>query len=185
MIFGDERLDDCRFAYSALSGRWNGVPQMSKMILLRISLILAFITFSFPAFSQAMAESVLLGAGSSSATVTAGSALNSSVNRSSKQLTGRLQEVPRPPQTKRPPSAKVLSPNAKNGGHASRRPPESGELTVSIKGAKPNHSFKNEQTSAGQGTGTGQAPTNSLSPNTSGKSRPTKYKSVVTVTFPN
>jgi hypothetical protein len=180
-----ERLNDCRFAYSALSGRWNGVPQMSKMILLRISVILAFVTFSFPAFSQAMAESVLLGAGSSTATVTAGSALNSSLNRSSKQLTGRLQEVPRPQQTKRPPSAKDLSSNAKNGVHAGPRPPQPGELTVSIKGAKPNCSFTNEQTSAGQGTGTGQAPTNCPSPNTSGKSGPTKYKSVVTVSFPN
>jgi hypothetical protein len=158
---------------------------MSKMILLRISLILVIITFSFPAFSQAMAESVLLGAGSSTATVSAGSALNSSLNRSSKQLTGRLQEVPRPPQTKRPPSAKNFSSNVKNGVHAGRRPPQPGELTVSIQGAEPNCSFTNEQTSAGQGTGTGQAPTNSLSPNTSGKSRPTKYKSVVTVTFPN
>jgi hypothetical protein len=181
-----ERLNDCRFAYSALSGRWNGVPQMSKMILLRISLILAFITFSFPAFSQAMAESVLLGAGSSTATVTAGSALNSSLNRSSKQLTGRLQEVPRSPQTKRPPSAKDSSPNAKNGVHAGRRPPQPGELTVSIKGAKPNCAVTDEQTSAGQGTGTVRAPrTNCLSPNASRKPGSQKYKSVVTVTFPN
>jgi hypothetical protein len=63
---------------------------MSKMILLRISLILVIITFSFPAFSQAMAESVLLGAGSSTSTVSAGSALNSSLNQSGSQLAGRI-----------------------------------------------------------------------------------------------
>jgi hypothetical protein len=65
---------------------------MSKMILLIVSLILAFMTFSFPAFSQAIAESVLLGAGSSTATVTAGSALNSGLNQSGKQLAGRVQQ---------------------------------------------------------------------------------------------
>jgi hypothetical protein len=63
---------------------------MSKMILLRISLILVIITFSFPAFSQAMAESVLLGAGSSTSTVSAGSALNPSLNQSGSQLAGRI-----------------------------------------------------------------------------------------------
>jgi hypothetical protein len=158
-------------AYSALSG---------------ISLTLASTTFSLPAFSQAMAESVLLGAGSSTATVSAGSALNSSLNRSSKHLAGRVQQqVSRPPQAKTPPSVKHLLPNARNSGTADRRAPQSGDLTVSIKGAELNCAVTNEQTSAGQGTGTGQAPTNCLSRNTSGKSGPTKYKSVVTVTFPN
>jgi hypothetical protein len=64
--------------------------------------------------------------------------------------------------------------------------PQPRELTVCIQGAEPNCALTNEQTSAGQDTGAGQAPpTNCLSPNTSGKAESSKYKPVVTVTFPN
>jgi hypothetical protein len=160
---------------------------MNKKVLLEITLTLASTTFSVPAFSQAMAESVLLGAGSSTATVSAGSALNSSLNRSSKQLAGRVQQqVSRPQQAKTPPSVKHLLPNAQNRGTADRRAPQSGDLTVSVKGAEPNCAVRGNETSGGQGTGAGQTPhTNCISPNASGKPEPTKYKSVVTVTFPN
>ena len=45
---------------------------MDRKVLLGITLSLAFTTFSLPASSQAVAESVLLGAGSSTAAVKAG-----------------------------------------------------------------------------------------------------------------
>jgi hypothetical protein len=138
-----------------------------------------------PASSQAIAESVTLGAATSIAGTKAGSALSSALNRSSKQIAGRVQQqVPRP-QTKKPWSEKKLASNTQNTGAADHRPPQPGELTVSIQGAEPNCAFTNEQTSVGQRKGTRQWPTNCLSPNTSGKPASTKYKSVVTVTFPN
>ena len=159
---------------------------MDRNVLFGITLSLAAATFSLPSFSQAMAESVLLGAGSSTAAVSAGSALNSSMNGSGKQVAGRVQEVPRPRQTNRPPSAKNLLPNAQNSGTADRRATQPGELTVSIQGAEPSCVPANEQTSAGQGTGAGRTPTNNcLRPNTSATPESRKYKSVVTVTFPN
>jgi hypothetical protein len=160
---------------------------MDRRVLLGITLTLACTTFSLPASSQAVAESALLGAGTSTAAVKAGSALNSGLNQSSKQLAGRIQQqVLRLQQTKTPQSGKNLRPNAQNSGTADRRAPQPGEFIVSIQGAEPNCAVTDDQTSAGQGTGTAQAPpTNCLSPNTSDKPESTKYKSVVIVTFPN
>ena len=160
---------------------------MNRRVLLGIALVLSFTTFSLPASSQAIAESVMLGAGSSTAAVKAGSALNSALNQSSRQLAGRVQQqVTRPRQNNRPPSGKNLRPNAKNNGSADRRASQPDEFIVSIQGAEPNCAVTNEQTSAGQGTGNARAPrTNCLSQKTSGKPESTKYKSVLTVTFPN
>ena len=160
---------------------------MDRRVLLGITLTLACTTFSLPASSQAVAESALLGAGTSTAAVKAGSALNSALNQSSKQFAGRVQQqVLQPPQTKKPQSGKNLLPTAQNNGTADRRAPQRGEMTVSIQGAEPNCAVRDEQTSAVQDTGTARAPrTNCLSPNASRKPGSQKYKSVVTITFPN
>jgi hypothetical protein len=177
-------------AYSALSGRWNGVPQMTRMILLRISLILAFITFSSPAFSQAMAESVLLGAGSSTGTVSAGSALNSSLNRSSKQLAGRVQQQVLRPQRTQPPRIRTQSGKTflpKNQTPTTKTPsiPQAGALIVSVQGAESSSPRTIEPASAGRGKTTLQQPaTNSMADKTSTEVGSQQYKPVVTVEFP-
>jgi hypothetical protein len=159
---------------------------MSKMILLIVSLILAFMTFSFPAFSQAIAESVLLGAGSSTATVTAGSALNSGLNQSGKQLAGRVQQqVSRPQQAKTPPTGRNLLPKSQAGGTVSRKAPQPGELIVSIQGAELSSPRTDKAASRGRNKTTLEsAASNSVSNKTSGEEGTQKYKSVVTVSIP-
>ncbi len=158
---------------------------MGRKVLLGITLTLVFTTFSLPASSQAVAESVLLGAGSSTAGVKAGSALNSSLNQSSKQLAGRIQQqVSQPRQTNTPQSAKNLFPKSQTAGIAVRRAPQPGAMIVSIQGAEPNCSLTNEQTSTRQGKAAAdEPPTNCISPNTSVKPGSQKYKSVVTLSF--
>jgi hypothetical protein len=159
---------------------------MSKTILLRISLILAFMTFSFPAFSQAMAESVLLGAGSSTVTATAGSALNSALNQSGKQLAGRVQQkVSRPPQARTSQTGRNLLPKSQAGGTASRKAPQPGELIVSIQAAELSSPRTNKAAYRGRNKTTLEsAASNSVSNKDSGEEGTQKYKSVVTVSIP-
>jgi hypothetical protein len=159
---------------------------MDRKVLLEITLTLAFTTFSLPAFSQAVAESVLLGAGSSTAAVQAGSALNSSLNQNSKQLAGRIQQqVPQPRQTNTPQRGKNLLPKSQTDSRAVRSAQKPGALIVSIQGAEPNCPLTNEQTSRQQGkVASDEPPTNCISPNASVKPGSQKYKSAVTLSFP-
>ncbi len=70
---------------------------MNRCILVGMILTLA-IAFARPsAFAQAAAESVLLNANSATATVKAGSALGSALNRVNKQLAGRVSQQTSPP----------------------------------------------------------------------------------------
>jgi len=159
---------------------------MDRKVLLGITLTLAFTTLSLPASSQAVAESVLLGAGSSTAAVKAGSALNSSLNQSSKQLAGRIQQqVSQPRQPNTPQSAKNLLPKSQTASIAVRSAPQLGPMIVSLQGAEPNCSLTNEQTSTRQGNAAAEeSRTNCVSQNTSVKPKSEKYKSVVTLSFP-
>lgn len=65
---------------------------MDKRILLGITLTLAIGILRATTFAQAAAESALATAHSASSTVGATSALNRALNRSGKQLAGRIQE---------------------------------------------------------------------------------------------
>ena len=159
---------------------------MDRKVLLEITLTLAFTTFSLPAFSQTVAESVLLGAGASTAAVKAGSALNSSLNQSSKQLAGRIQQqVSQPRQTNKPQSGKKLLPKSQTSSIAVRSAPKPGALIVSIQGAgQPNCPPTNDETSARQGDAAAEKPsTNCASQNTAVSPKSEKYKSVVTLSF--
>lgn len=161
------------------------VTRMDRKVLLAITLTLAFTTSSLPASSQAIAESVLLGAGSSTATVKAGSALNSALNQSSKQLTGGIrQQLSQPPQTSTQQSGKNLLPKSQTEGTAIPSTPQSGALIVSIQGAKPNCPLTKEKTSTREGNAVEPPLTNCISQNTSVKPESQKYKSVVTLSFP-
>ena len=157
---------------------------MDRKVLLGITLTLAFTAFSLPASPQAIAESVLLGAGSSAAAVKAGSALNSSLTQKNKQLAGRIQEqVSHPRQTDTPQSRKKLLPKSQTGSIAVRSAPKPGALIVSIQGAgQPNCPLTNDGTSARQGIAK-KPRANCATQNTSVSPKSEKYNSVVTLSL--
>jgi hypothetical protein len=159
---------------------------MDRRALLGMTLTLAFSTFPLPASSQAIAESVLLGTGSSTAAVKAGSALNSALNQSGKQLAGRVpQQVSQPPQTNTRQSGKTLLPKSQTGGTAIRSTPQPDALIFFIQGAESNCPLTNEKTSTHQGKAAAEPPsTNCISQNTSVKPGSQKYKSMVTLSVP-
>src|SRR5215471_13060057 len=129
-----------------------------RVFLLGITLTLVFTTFSLPASSQAVAESVMLGAGSSTATAKAGSALSSALNQSGKQLAGRVQQVSGPSQTKTQ-TGRNLIPKDQTARADTRSMPQPGAMIVSIQGAKPNCSLTNAQTATRQGKAVEAYPT--------------------------
>jgi hypothetical protein len=162
---------------------------MNKTVLFGSVLTLSLTTFSLPARSQAIAESVMLGAGSSTATVKAGSALNSALNQSGSQLAGRIQQQVLQPQRTQPPrtrtsrSGKNLLP--KNQTPTTKAPsvPRAGALIVSVQGGE--SSFPRTTASAGRGKPTSQmSATNSMADKTSTEGGSKEYKRVVTVSFP-
>jgi hypothetical protein len=157
---------------------------MERKVLLAVILTLVLSVLSLPASSQAIAESITLGAATSTAAGKAGSALGSALNRSTKQLAEHVQQqVSQPSQTSLPQSRREF-PRTQSGSTIAHSAPKSSALTVSIQGAKPN--CTNEQVSSQQGnTQTSTPSTSCISPNTSAKPDSQKYKSVVTVTFPN
>jgi hypothetical protein len=159
---------------------------MDRGVLLGMTLTLAFNAFPLPASSQAIAESVLLGAGSSTAGVKAGSALNSALNQSSKRLAGGIrQQLSQPPQANMRQSRKNLLPKSQSGGTAIGNMPQPGAVIASIQGAESNCPLTNEKTSTHQGKAAAEPPsTNCISQNTSVKSGSQKYKSMVTLSLP-
>lgn len=70
---------------------------MNRRILLGMTFALTLVLVHSCAFAQAAAESALVKAGSAAATAKAGTALGSALDRSSKQLAGRVQQQVRPP----------------------------------------------------------------------------------------
>jgi hypothetical protein len=159
---------------------------MNRRVLLGMTLTLAFTTLSLPASSQAIAESVLLGTGSSTATVKAGSDLNSALNQSSKQLTGRVQQhVSQPPLSNVPQNGRNLLPKTSTGSTTSPTTAQPGPFVVSIQRAEPNCRAVNGQTSIARGQAAAQAPTtNCVTQNISPKPESQKYKSVITLASP-
>jgi hypothetical protein len=157
---------------------------MERTILLGIVLILVSNTFSLSAFSQAIAESVTLGAATSIAGTKAGSTLSSALNRSSKQLAGRVQQhLSQSQPTTTPQSGRAALPKSQSHEISTANQPQSGALAVSIQGAEPN--CRQEQSLQQQGKARAETPsTNCISPNASVKSGSQKYKSTVTVSFP-
>ena len=146
------------------------------------TLTLVLTLVCIPTFAQAVAESVLLGAGSSTATVKAGSALNSALNRGSKQIAGRVQRhtvqtVP----SKMPHSAvgKIST-----GMLKSTATPAHGAVIASIQGAVISCAPARQTASAaGSKTATEPSQTN-CSGQPASETAPQKYKSVITLSFP-
>jgi len=148
-------------------------------VLRGLTITLLFTLVRIPSFAQAVAESVLLGAGSSTATVKAGSALNSALNRGSKQLAGRVQRQmlqPAPPGQKSHLGAVTIS---RHPVKASAMPTHS-TIISSIQGGAINCA---SQTASAAGSTTEPLPTN-CSGQTASEPAPQKYKSVITLSFP-
>ena len=160
---------------------------MNKKLFLGIALTLTFTTFSLPVSSQAIAESVLLGAGSSTAAVKAGSALNSALKQGGRRVgEGVQQQVLRPPQTsQRKTSLGRKSFLPKNQNTPRNRPsvPQPGTVIVSVQGAKTSSAPSDKRISTAPGeTTVGSSPTNLKGDTTSLGSQ--KYKSAITISFP-
>jgi hypothetical protein len=150
-------------------------------VLRGLTITLLFTLVRIPSFAQAVAESVLLGAGSSAATVKAGSALNSALNRGSGQLTGRVQRPmlqPAPPGQKSHLGAVTIS----------RRPvkataaPTHSTVISSIQGGVPSCALAGQTASAAGSTA--EPPPTSCGAQPASEAAPQKYKSVITLSFP-
>jgi hypothetical protein len=156
---------------------------MNRRILWGLSLTLALSLVRIPTFAQAVAESVLLGAGSSTATVKAGSALNSALNQGSKQLAGSVQR-----QVLRPvaPGKKLYLGAGKVSTSTvkSTTTPAQGAVIASIQGAV----ISCAPTSPTVSTAGSNSATKLSQKNCSGQPAsvpaPQKYNSVITLSFP-
>jgi len=146
-------------------------------VLRVLTITLLFTLVRIPSLAQAVAESVLLGAGSSTATVKAGSALNSALNRGSKQLAGRVQR-PAPPGQKSHLGAVTISRHPVKATAV----PTHGTVISSIQGGVTNCALAS-QTASAAGSTTATSPTN-CSGQPASEPAPQKYKSVITLSFP-
>src|SRR4051812_37433940 len=162
---------------------------MDKKVLLGIAVTLSFTTFSLPASSQAIAESVMLGAGSTTAGVKAGFALNSALNQGGGRLAGEVQQqVLRPSQTSQRKTSlgrKSLLPRNQNTPRNRPSVPQPGTLIVSVQGAETNSAVRDKPISTGRGeTPVASSPTNLKGDTTSTEPGSQKYKSAITLSFP-
>jgi len=152
-------------------------------ILWGLNLTLVLTVVRVPTFAQAGAESVLLGAGSSAATVKAGSALNSALNQGSKRLAGSVQRQmlgPIPPEKRTHSGAGKILTSPVNGTVR----PAQGAVIASIQGAVTSCAPASQTASAaGSKAATGPSqPT--CSGQAASETTPPKYKSVITLSFP-
>ena len=149
-----------------------------ETVVFAIALTLMWLVLSVSAFSQALSESVMLGASSSSAAGKAGSALGSALNRSSGQLAGRIQQqVPPSPQTNISQSGRQLILKNQSGGTMAQTSAQSGALTLSIEGAQP--VCTNEKASSKQE----KSRTNCTTPHAPASTESNRYKSVITLSL--
>ena len=150
-------------------------------VLWGLTLTMLLTVVCIPSVAQAVAESVLLGAGSSTATVKAGSALNSALNRGSKQLAGRVQRQmlhPASPGQKSHLGAVMISRYPVKATAA----PTHGTVISSIQGGVPSCALASRTASAA-GSTTATSPTN-CGAHPASEAAPQKYKSVITLSFP-
>ena len=150
-------------------------------VLWGLTLTMLLTLVCIPTFAQAVAESVLLGAGSSTATVKAGSALNSALNRGSKQLAGRVQRQmlqPAIPAQKSHSGAVTISRYPVKATAV----PTNGMVISSIQGGVTSCALASQRASAA-GSITEPSPTN-CSGQPASEPAPQKYKSVITLSFP-
>jgi hypothetical protein len=133
----------------------------------------------------------MLGAGSSTAAVKAGSALNSALKQGGSQLAGRVQqEILRASQTKSPPrkisrTGKNLFPRNQDALRQALIVSQPGELIVSLQGAAPRSPRRSKPISTGQDESALKwSATDAKSDKISTEAGSQKYKSAITLSFP-
>jgi hypothetical protein len=162
---------------------------MKRFLLLTIFLTLAFALASSSAMAQAAAESVLLNSSSATTTVKAGTSLGSVLNHVTRQLGGQVEQVTHPATGAIVPGKPHTVPNSlKSSPALDGATPASGPMITSIHGSESisaksacvlaNPAAPSDEKAAVQSANTNCAPT------TNDKSAQ-KYKSVLTVSFPN
>jgi hypothetical protein len=161
---------------------------MSRHTLLAMTFTLALVVLQPSAYAQAAAESALLGAGSSTATVKAGSALNSILNQGSKQLAGRVQRQvlqPTPGTISHVGARQVPTSRIKGTPVRAGTTPTVGPVIASIQGAVTGCVPTNQTPSAlGSSAAAESVQTNCGGQDSASPPVPPEYKSVITLSFP-
>lgn len=159
---------------------------MDRRILSGITLTLALAVPHSTACAQAAAESVMLNAGSSTATVKAGSKLGSALNRADKQLAERVRQTVQPAPGKTSPGGTQpvsVSPVKDTAVRSGATPPQ-GSMIASIQGTVTRCGPTNQTASTqGNKTAAGAPETNCSGQDSASKSAQ-KYKSVITLASP-
>lgn len=163
---------------------YSGVAHMSRRLLrLGIAITMGSATLSLPAFSQAIAESVTLGASTSSAAAKGGTALSSVLNQTSNRIAGRVQQqVSRQPETKTAKTQRILTPRNQTARAESRSLSQPGAMIVSIQGAEPNCSVTKQAPAPQDKAAAGRS--TKCDSNASVRPEAQKYNSVVTISSP-
>jgi len=159
---------------------------MNRRIRLGMTFTLALLVLRTSAIAQAAAESALLGAGSSTATAKAGSALSSILNQRYNQVAGRVQQQVLQP-TPQKASRVGARPVSRSPVIAVRASTTSAEVPIiaSIQGAVTSCIPTKQIASAPGSKATAQSgQTNCGGQDSASKPVPPEYKSVITVSFP-
>lgn len=168
---------------------------MKRFLLLTIFLTLALALSSSSAMAQAAAESVLLNSTSAATTVKAGTSLGSVLNHVTKQLGGQVEQVVTHPATGAivPGKPQTVPGSPKNNAGAEETIPASGPMITSIRGSENISEKLQEKSACPSATPPASTPDKAAvqSVNTNcattpnDKPVPQKYKSVLTISFPN
>jgi hypothetical protein len=160
---------------------------MHRRILLGMTFTLAFAVVQASAFAQAAAEAGLLNAGSSTATVKAGTRLNSAMNQGSKQLAGRVQgqvSQPAPGRMSQVGTRPVSTSPAKSTAASEGAAQAQGAVIASIQGAESSCAPGSRTASTPESkTAAESAQTTCSGPDPASKPAPQKNKSVITLSF--
>ena len=160
---------------------------MNRRILLGMTFTLALVVPAC-ALAQAAAEAALANAASSAATAKAGSALNSALDRSSKQLAGRVQRQVAPPasgRTSRVEARTVSTAPAPATAAREGTPPAQGSMIASIQGAATSCAPAAPSAAApgSKPAAAGSAQSDRSGQECAGKPAPQERKSVITLSF--
>jgi len=156
-----------------------------KRFMLSITVLPWALVFSpGSAFGQAAAESVLLNANSATTAAKAGSALGSALSRVNKQLAGQVSEVSHPAlgvtsQAKQPVRA------AQDSAERPGTTPASGALITSIDGAASTGCVPANPPPATPDKAAVVSAQTNCNNHSASQPAPQRYKSVVTISFPN
>lgn len=159
---------------------------MKRRILWGVAFTLAIVGLENCALAQAAAESVLLKSGSAAATVKAGSALNSALDKGTKKLAGRVQQPVQPARGKAPQvEAQPVSTSPVEGTAAGEgTTPGQGPVIASIQGGETSCAPTAPTASTPESkTALESAQTESSRQDCTRKPAPEKYKSVITLSF--